>query len=144
MVTKRVPSMRSASVLVDSNVFIGLLRRSVDPVVVLGEWAGAADLATCGMVRLEVERGLRAGRVRDHMRAFFDVLMMLQTGNRTWATATQIAWSLDRRGITLPAQDCLIAACALMADAVVLTDDRHFDHIPGLEVLRPGDELDAW
>lgn len=136
--------MENASVLVDSNIFIGLLRRGADPVRVLGEWAASTDLATCGMVRLEVERGLRSGRVRDRVRGFFDVLIMVPTGNAAWTRATHIAWSLDRRGITLPAQDCLIAACALMAEAVVLTDDRHFDHIPGLEVLRPGDELDAW
>ena len=51
--------MESGSVLVDSNVYIGLLRRGFDPVAVLGPWAGSTDVATCGMVRLEVERGLR-------------------------------------------------------------------------------------
>ncbi|MBU3665201.1 MAG: PIN domain-containing protein [Chthoniobacterales bacterium] len=136
--------MESGSVLVDSNVYIGLLRRGLDPVEVLGDWAGPADLATCGMVRLEVERGLRVERVRRHMSAFFDVLIMIPTGNPAWARATELAWSLDRRGITLPAQDCLIAACAQAAGAAVLTDDRHFDYIARLEVLRPSDELDRW
>lgn len=136
--------MPSGSVLVDSNVFIGLLRRGVDPVGALGEWAGPADLATCGMIRLEVERGLRAGRVRDRMAAFFDVLVMIPTTNKVWARATEIAWSLDRRGVTLPAQDCLIAACALSLGAAVLTDDRHFDQIPGLDILRPDDEFGCW
>lgn len=31
------------SVLVDSNVYIGLLRRSMDPVKVLGDWIGEGD-----------------------------------------------------------------------------------------------------
>ena len=136
--------MPSGSVLVDSNVFIGLLRRGVDPVGELGAWSGGADLATCGMVRLEVERGLRAGRVRERLAAFLDVLVMIPTGNKVWTRATEIAWSLDRRGVTLPAQDCLIAACALAGGALVLTDDRHFDRIPGLRVLRPADELASW
>lgn len=136
--------MPSGSVLVDSNVFIGLLRRGVDPVGELGAWAGGADLTTCGMIRLEVERGLRSGRVRGRLAGFFDVMVMIPTGNKVWERATEIAWSLDRRGITLPSQDCLIAACALFAGAAVLTDDRHFGHIPGLEVLAPGGELEAW
>ena len=110
----------------------------------LGAWSGGADLATCGMVRLEVERGLRAGRVRERLAAFLDVLVMIPTGNKVWTRATEIAWSLDRRGVTLPAQDCLIAACALAGGALVLTDDRHFDRIPGLRVLRPADELASW
>jgi predicted nucleic acid-binding protein len=51
-------------VLVDSNVYIGLLRRGLDPVEILGGWIGDGDLATCGMVRLEVERGLKVERIR--------------------------------------------------------------------------------
>lgn len=136
--------MDGGSVLVDSNVYIGLLRRGLDPVQVLGAWAGSEDLATCGMVRLEVERGLRVERVRRHMRAFFDVLIMIPTGNTAWIRASELAWSLDRRGITLPSQDCLIAACAQAAGAAVLTDDRHFDCIPQLDVIRPSEELDCW
>jgi predicted nucleic acid-binding protein len=136
--------MESGNVLVDSNVYIGLLRRGLDPVEVLGAWAGPTDLATCGMVRLEVERGLRVEQVHRHLKAFFDVLIMIPTGHPAWARATDLAWSLDRRGITLPSQACLIAACAQAAGAAVLTDDRHFDHIPGIEVLRPSEELGGW
>ena len=136
--------MESGSVLVDSNVYIGLLRRGLDPVAVLGAWAGSTDVATCGMVRLEVERGLRVERIRRHLRAFFDVLIMIPTGHPTWARAAELAWSLDRRGITLPSLDCLIAACAQAGGAAVLTDDRHFDHIPGLEIVLPADELSGW
>lgn len=136
--------MEGGSILVDSNVYIGLLRRGLDPVQVLGAWADTTDLATCGMVRLEVERGLKIERVRRHLKVFFDVLVMIPTGNTTWAHATKLAWSLDRHGITLPAQDCLIAACAQSIVAAVLTDDHHFDHIPGLKILRPSEELDGW
>lgn len=82
--------------------------------------------------------------MRRHMAAFFDVLIMIPTDNPAWARATELAWSLDRRGITLPAQDCLIGACAQMAGAAVLTDDRHFDHIPDLRILRPAEELRGW
>ena len=136
--------MDGGSVLVDSNVYIGLLRRGFDPAHVLRRWAGYADLATCGMVRLEVERGLRYERVRRHMRAFFDVLVMIPSSNHAWTRATELAWSLDRRGITLPSQDCLIAACAQLAGAAVLSDDGHFESIPGIEFFRPSEQLDCW
>ena len=82
--------------------------------------------------------------MRRHVAAFFDILIMIPTGNAAWARATELAWSLDRRGITLPAQDCLIGACAQLSGAAVLTDDGHFDHIPDLEILRPSEELRGW
>ncbi len=132
------------SVLVDSNVFIGLLRRGVDPVETLGEWIGEGDLVTCGMVRLEVERGLKFPGVRRRIGLFFDVMIMAQTTNTVWEKAAALAWSLDRKGRVIPAQDALIATVALEIGAHVLTDDSHFHFVPGLRLLAPHDELPEW
>lgn len=134
----------AASVLVDSNVYIGLLRRGVDPVVALGDWIGSGDLAICGMVRMEVERGLRVEKIRKSLSAFFDVLINVPTSNKIWEEATETAWLLGRKGITLPAQDILIAECAAAIGAAVLTDDSHFVRIPGARVLSPGEHLPGW
>ena len=101
-------------------------------------------MAICGMVRLEVERGLRVERIRRRLSSFFDVLLNIPTTNRIWEEAAAQAWSLDRRGLVLPAQDILIAMCAKEIGASVLSDDRHFDLLPGLRVLRPEDTLREW
>lgn len=123
----------ASAALVDSNVFISLLRRDEDPV----RWLGARleDIYTCGMVRLEVLRGIKGLRQRDDMAAFFNVLCNVQTDNRLWDQAAELGWELDRRGRTIPAQDILVAACALRAGVPVLTADKHFESIPGLAVI---------
>ncbi len=131
-------------VLVDSNVYIGLLRRGCDPVAVLGRWIRNGDLATCGMVRLEVERGLKVVALRQRLSAFFDVMCYIPTTNQTWEQSAELAWTLDRAGKILPAQDILIAATARTLGAVVLTDDTHFSEIPDLSVLAPADVLPCW
>ena len=133
-----------ASVLVDSNIFIGLLHRKLDPVVELGGWIGDGDLATCGMIRLEVERGLRSSRLKKHISGLLDVMIYGHSSTKTWQRASQLAWELDRTGRTLPATDLLIATIALEMGASVLTADRHFSHIPGLSVLHPAKELPGW
>jgi predicted nucleic acid-binding protein len=133
-----------ASVVVDSNIFIGLLRRGGDPVCSLAKWIGEGDLVTCGMIRLEVERGLRFPRIRKSLGAFFDVMINVPTSNKLWEAAVDLAWNLDRRGVTLPAQDILIAACALSSGSKVLTDDAHFRHIPGLVVVKPAGVIPGW
>ena len=138
------PSAHSFCVLVDSNVYIGLLRRRVDPVKFLGQWIGNNDLATCGMVRLEVERSIRAQKVRRLMGGFFDVMRNVSTTEKVWSSAADLAWKLDREGIALPAQDLLIASCALHIGAAVLSDDAHFLQIPELPLLRPRDEFEVW
>ena len=131
-------------VLVDSNVFIGLLRRGLDPVEILGDWIGDGDLATCGMVRLEVERGLKIDRVRRRVAGFFDVLINVPTSNKIWERASETAWILGRSGITLPAQDILIATCAHEIGAAVLSDDKHFEEFTGLRIFKPAEEFSGW
>jgi hypothetical protein len=84
---------------------------------------------------LEVCRGLRDPGVLQRFRERFAVMIYLATETFVWERAAQLAWSLDRRGIVLPAPDLLIAACALQADAAVLTADAHFQAIPGLRVI---------
>ena len=134
----------NAPVLGDSNVYIGLLRRGLDSAEILGDWIGSGDLATCGMVRLEVERGVRIEKIRRRVGAFFDVLINVPTSNKIWEQAASLAWQLDRSGITLPAQDILIATCAREIGAAVLTDDRHFEEFLDLQILKPAEEFPEW
>ena len=134
----------SGPVLVDSNVFIGLLRRGLDPIETLGGWIGDGDLATCGMVRLEVERELKIDRIRRRVAGFFDVLINVPTSNKIWEQASETAWELGRSGITLPAQDILIATCAHEIGAAVLSDDKHFDEFTGLRVFKPAEQFSGW
>jgi predicted nucleic acid-binding protein len=121
-------------ILVDSNVYIDLLRQGLDPALELTERISQLDLATCGMVRVEVLRGIKGEKVRSRLVAFFDVTQNVPTDNRLWEEAADLAWTLDRRGKVIPAQDVLIACCARRIGAIVLTADAHFSNIPGLRV----------
>lgn len=129
-------------VLVDSCVFIDLLREGKDPAVELLGRVPSTDLATCGMVRLEVVRGVAHPKLRQAIEGFFDVMQNVPTDPRLWEETARLAWALDRAGHVLPAQDILIASCARRISAPVLTFDRHFDLIPGLRVLHSLGELE--
>ncbi len=122
-------------VLPDSNIYISAIRAGVDPfeqfTARLEEW----EFATCGTVVLEICRGLRAPSVLERFQERLSVMIFLPTTNAVWKRATQLAWSLDRKGVVLPVPDLIIAACALQADATVLTGDAHFQQIPELRVL---------
>jgi len=127
----------ASNILVDSNVFIGLLRTGQDPAQVLRNWTGKRDLATCGMVRLEVLRGIHSPKLFSRVSTFMDVMVEVPTDPDLWTEATDLAWKLNRKGWVIPATDLVIAACALRIHAVVLTSDAHFQQIAGLRVLAP-------
>jgi len=94
------------------------------------------DIYTCGVVRIEVLRGVRTPRSLEQLSGFFDVLCNVPLDSKLCEQAASIAWHLDRSGHILPVQDILIACCALRCGVPVLTQDHHFSQIPGIDVLR--------
>jgi predicted nucleic acid-binding protein len=123
----------SRPVLVDSCWYIQQARDGRDPLRLLAAIAESRDIATCGIIQAEVGRGLRHAGWLERYRRAWSVMVYLDSSHRRWEETLELAWSLDRRGITLPIQDIHIAACALHAGAVVLTYDRHFQSIPGVD-----------
>lgn len=132
----------ASDVLVDSNVYIDLLRAGRDPVATLYDWAEERDrsLAICGMIRLEVLRGIKALKARQRVSALMDVMVNVPSDNRLWSEAVDLAWKLDRQGIVIPGADAVIAASALQLGTVVMTSDAHFSRIEGLRVVAPPQE----
>lgn len=122
-------------VLPDSSFYIACTRAGLDPFRELANYVETYEFVTCGMVMLEVCRGLREPRVLRRFQERFAIMPFLPAHNDVWRLANDIAWGLDRRGIVLPATDILIAACALRVKATVLSREAHFESIPGLQVL---------
>ena len=129
-----------SEILVDSNVFIDLMKYRGDPAPWLYRWAGIRNLAICGVVRMEVLRGVKSPNVYRRLNDFMDEMVNIPSSNRLWDKAAALAWKLDRKGIVIPETDVVIAASALAIGAAVLTSDAHFSRIEGLRVIAPPKE----
>ena len=121
-------------ILIDSTIYIDWLRNRVDPLRVLEPWINAQAAATCGVVCAEVLRSILNPRQKERVRELFDILVEIPTDRRLWFEAAELAWQLDRKGVMLPLTDIAIAACALSADATIISTDEHFAKIPGVRV----------
>ena len=124
--------MTASPVLVDSSWYIRHLRERRDPMRELTAIARTRDVATCGVIRCEVARGISDPHRLKKFDARWDVMIYVPTDNKLWAEAEALLWQLDRQGISLPLPDVVIACCARRIGAVVLTHDTHFDLIPGI------------
>ncbi len=120
--------------LVDSTVYIDWFRRRVEPRDKIEPWVRARAIATCGVIRAEVVRGIVHPGQKARIEELFDVLEEIPTDHALWADAAELAWSLDRRGTVLPLTDIVIATCALRINAILVTVDSHFTKIPGLRI----------
>lgn len=125
------------SVLIDSNVYIDLLRQRRDPTRELLTRFKLTEVACCGIVKAEVLRGIKASRARDRLVEFFSGTEMASTPATLWDEICALARKLDRAGRVIPLTDIVIASCALKIGATVMTSDRHFHAVPGLEIIIP-------
>ena len=132
----------ASDVLVDSDVYIDLLRQKKDVVSTLYNWAEfrGGSLVICGMIRVEVLRGLKSLKALQSISSLMDVMINIPSDNRLWGEATDLAWNLDRQGVVIPGPDLVIAASALRGGAMVMTSDAHFSRVEGLGVMAPPKE----
>ncbi|MFV0338017.1 MAG: PIN domain-containing protein [Chthoniobacterales bacterium] len=121
-------------VVADSSFYIRALRSRRQPFLEMERLAERVEWATTGMIMLEVCRGLRDPKVRDDFEMRYSTMVYLPTTNSVWEQAVRLAWTLDRKGYPIPAQDIVIAAACQSQGAHLLTHDQHFSQIPGLEV----------
>jgi predicted nucleic acid-binding protein len=122
--------------LIDSSFYIDALRRRRELPLLLRDLLVAGRLWTCGVVRLEVLRGVRNETIKSDLSLMFDVMNDIPTDGDLWRSATELGWKLDRRGMVLPVSNLIIASCAIRADVPVLTLDNNFGRIPGLRTHR--------
>ncbi|KAF0177299.1 MAG: putative nucleic acid-binding protein contains PIN domain [Limisphaerales bacterium] len=122
-------------ILIDSCIYIEHLRAGRDPAQVFAPYAQRHDLATCGVIRCEVIRGMRTPKARRALADYMDCLLYIPTLNNVWEAAEEVLWQTDRAGFKIPVTDAIIAVCAMKAGGAVLTKDKHFKAIPGLRVF---------
>jgi predicted nucleic acid-binding protein len=121
-------------ILVDSSIYVDWLRRRVDPRHALAHWLKSHEVASCGIIRAEVLRGVLDPAQRARVEQFFDVLQEIPTDAKLWRDVAELAWELDRRGIVLAVPDLAIACCAMRCEARLFTLDADFLKIPNLRV----------
>ena len=124
--------MAGNPVLIDSCWYIAAMRMGRHPLRDLRPISEVRDIATCGVIRSEVARGIREKGLLEKFQARWDVMLYVPTDNQLWADVEETVWGLDRAGKTLPLADVVIACCARRIGAVVLTFDPHFQMIPGI------------
>ena len=122
------------TVLIDTSAWVEALRADGDDSmrreVQLALEDGTA--AFCDMILLELWSGARGNRERKYLKALEGDIECLPTTAEVWKRSRDLARRCRQAGLTIPATDILIAACALHHGARVLHRDRHFEQIQKL------------
>jgi len=79
--------------LVDSTIYIDLLRHGEDIPFVLRPFLLSEQLFICGVIRAEVLRGIRTIEMRKELSDLFDLMAEVPTDARIWGKVTDLAWN---------------------------------------------------
>ena len=117
--------------LVDTSAWIEQLRPNGDPFIRerVETLLIAGDAVWCRLVRLELWNGARGETERSVLREMDGELTSLDIGEVAWKRAVELATLSRKKGITIPATDLLVAACAQTNGVGLLHFDSHFDRL---------------
>lgn len=86
----------------------------------------------CDLVLVELWNGARGTKEHRLLRELEEQLETVPTTPEVWALARELARRARGKGLTVPAADLVIAACADHHRLGLLHQDHHFDQIEDL------------
>ena len=124
--------------LIDTPSWIHFLRPDGDPGVHARVEAAleSGEACWCPIVQLELWNGALGGHEQRVLQEFARVLPDLAIDSDVWRKAYELATQARARGVTAPATDVLIAACALHHGADLESADSDFDHLAAVGGLQ--------
>jgi len=124
--------------LVDSSAWIGAFSKHPPSSVVraIVDSKKNKNLATCGMICLEVLRGSRTEKEFSELREEFEAMHWLPITDGHWDLASHMGFQLQKKGFKPPATDLLISAVCIENRCQLLHQDKHFKQIAQYFPLR--------
>lgn len=116
-------------VMVDTSVWIEFFRKGEEKVSVSLDSLLEQDEALCGIVELELLRGVRQGE-RKRLGSILDALHHFDTTREDFIKAGERLNDLRQKGIAIPSTDAIIAMICVRNNLPIFTLDSHFDHLP--------------
>jgi predicted nucleic acid-binding protein len=121
-------------ILIDSSVWIEALRErgSIETKRRVHEHLQSGRACWMPMIRLELWNGARGENEKRALREFEGVLSDLEVGPQVWEVASDLARRARAAGLTVPAADLLIVACARHHGVEIESLDAHFAELEKL------------
>ncbi len=126
-------------ILIDTSSWIHLLRPDGDREIRSRVEAAlrSGEACWCPIVQLELWNGARGDPEQGVLRRFAEALPVLPMDEEVWSAAYDLACRARAQGVTVPAADIAIAACARCHGADLESADSDFELLAGLRAINP-------
>lgn len=127
--------MRGGNGVLDTNAVIQILNGRLDPAK-LGFDKIMVPMTVIGELFFGVHKSDHIEKNRERLFSFLNLVKVLKAEIEVAEEYGPIKTRLRRAGRPIPENDMWIAATAIVNQAPVVTNDKHFTYISGLEVIR--------
>ena len=123
--------MNPEQILIDTSAWIVSFKKIGNPQLkeFLKKLILAGLAVTSPIIILELLQGCRTLEERDSLKIKLESLDLLSITEAVWERSYEIAFSLRKKGLTIPTADLIIAAAAIENNSLILHQDEHFEMI---------------
>lgn len=126
-------------ILVDTGVWINYFRGKVSPeaAYLAGAIERDEDLCISGIILTEILQGVTSEKEYQSVKSLLGTLIFLSMSKESYELAANIYRRAKENGCTIRNTiDCLIAACAIFHDTVLLQNDKDYQVIHRFSKLK--------
>lgn len=128
--------MRNNGVLPDTCAWIEYFKPGASPLKLSLERLLLNDnVFICGPILYELTQGFRSDKERAVVTDALRSLEYIEMSEDLWLNAGELSSKLRKSGKTIPFSDILIASIAIDKNLAILTIDKHFEEIKGLNII---------
>ncbi|MBI2980955.1 MAG: PIN domain-containing protein [Deltaproteobacteria bacterium] len=115
-------------VLLDTSVWITFFRaKNREVVQEVGSLLTTNRVLIAGVVLLELLQGALNEKEMEKILTLMEPVSRIDPSSNTWEEAGRLSYSIRKKGFTISTGDALIAALAIENDALLFTEDKHFN-----------------
>lgn len=123
--------MNPEQILIDTSAWIASFKKTGN--IQLKEFLKNSILAglatTSPIIILELLQGCRTLEERDALKIKLESLDLLSITQSAWERSYELAFSLRKKGLTIPTADLIIAAIAIENNSMIVHQDEHYEMI---------------
>jgi hypothetical protein len=126
----------SSKVIVDTCIWIEFFRTKSTISNRLRDLISSNLVAGVGIILAELLQGVKTKKEHGIITDIFDAIEYLEVTRDIWIEAGNLARKLRADGKTIPISDIIIACSAKQHRYQIFTIDKHFQMIPGTNILK--------
>lgn len=122
-------------ILIDTSVWIEYFKNNDEFVNLIENAFESMSVCITGPVICELLQGVKSTKEYQMLSSCIDAIPFIDVNKNDWVKAGEISHSLKKQGITIPMADIIIGAVCLNNGFKILTQDKHFQNIPGIKFV---------